>query len=52
MTVVADSSFIVGCCIMALAERLGITQIATFDRRDFNIDRPRYCESFELLPAQ
>ena len=27
---------IVDCCIMAIAERLGITKIATFDRRDFS----------------
>ena len=42
---------IVDCCIMAIAERLGITRIATFDRRDFSIFRPRHCEFFELLPA-
>lgn len=52
MTVVADSSFIVDCCIMALAERLHVTRIATFDRRDFSIFQPRHCGYFELLPAQ
>ncbi len=36
--------------IIALAERLGITHILTFDRRDFSIVRPRHCEFFELLP--
>ncbi len=36
--------------IIALAERLGITRILTFDRRDFSIVRPRHCEFFELLP--
>jgi predicted nucleic acid-binding protein len=36
--------------IMALAERLNITQIYTFDRRDFLIFRPTHCEHFELLP--
>ncbi len=41
---------IVDCCIMALAERLGIKRIATFDRRDFSIYRPRHCDFFELLP--
>ncbi len=42
---------IVDCCIMAIAERLGITRIATFDRRDFSIFRPQHCDFFELLPA-
>ncbi len=41
---------IVDCCIMAMAERLQIRQIATFDRRDFSIFRPRHCEYLELLP--
>ncbi len=41
---------IVDCCIMALAERLGIKRIATFDRRDFSIYRPQHCDFFELLP--
>ena len=47
----ADAEFdIVDCCIMALAERLQITRIATFDRRDFSIFRPRHCQFLELLP--
>jgi uncharacterized protein len=41
---------LVDCCIMALAERLNITQICTFDRRDFSIFRPKHCEYFELFP--
>jgi predicted nucleic acid-binding protein len=36
--------------LMAVAERLGINQIYTFDRRDFSIYRPRHNQSFELLP--
>lgn len=40
----------VDCCILALAERLNITQVATFDRRDFSIFRPRHCDYLELLP--
>ena len=36
--------------VMALAERLNITQIATFDRRDFSLFRPIHCEFLELLP--
>lgn len=41
---------LVDCCIMAMAERNQITKIATFDRRDFSIFRPKHCEYFELLP--
>jgi predicted nucleic acid-binding protein len=36
--------------IFALAERLDIRQICTFDRRDFAIFRPAHCDYFELLP--
>ncbi len=47
----ADAEFdIVDCCIMAIAERLNVTRIATFDRRDFSIFQPRHCEFLELLP--
>ncbi|MEP7286846.1 MAG: PIN domain-containing protein [Chloroflexota bacterium] len=45
----ADLDF-VDCAIMALAERLNIQKIATFDRRDFAMVRPSHCEYFELLP--
>ena len=40
----------VDACIMALAERLKITRILTFDRRDFGLYRPAHCDYFELLP--
>ncbi len=40
----------VDACIMALAERLTITRILTFDRRDFGLYRPAHCEYFDLLP--
>lgn len=40
----------VDCCIMALAERLNITKIYTFDHRDFSIFQPKHCPHFELLP--
>ena len=36
--------------IMAQAERLNITRVATFDHRDFSIFRPTHCEYLELLP--
>ena len=35
---------------MAIAERLNITRIATFDRRDFSIFQPSHCDYLELLP--
>jgi predicted nucleic acid-binding protein len=40
----------VDCCIMALAERLNMTQVCTFDRRDFSIFRPSHTDFLELLP--
>lgn len=40
----------VDCCLTAQAERLQITQICTFDRRDFSMIRPQHCDYFELLP--
>ena len=47
----ANSRFdIVDCCIMALAERLQITKIATFDKRDFSIFAPSHTDYFEILP--
>ncbi|MBN1563145.1 MAG: type II toxin-antitoxin system VapC family toxin [Anaerolineae bacterium] len=36
--------------IMALAERLNIQRICTFDRRGFVIIHPPHCDYFELLP--
>lgn len=36
--------------VIAVAERLGITRIATLDRRDFTVVRPRHIAAFELLP--
>lgn len=38
------------CCIMAMAERLNITQICTLDTRDFSIFRPKHCDYLEILP--
>jgi predicted nucleic acid-binding protein len=47
----SDAHFdFVDCCLMALSERLNITQICTFDRRDFSIFRPTHCDYLELLP--
>lgn len=36
--------------IVAMAERLEIERICTFDRRDFSIIRPKHTTSFTLLP--
>lgn len=41
----------VDASIVALAERLGVTQVATLDRRHFGMVRPAHGESFEILPA-
>lgn len=37
-------------CVVALAERLGTTRIATLDIRHFSIIKPRHAPAFELLP--
>jgi predicted nucleic acid-binding protein len=36
--------------IMTLSERLNVTQLCTFDRRDFGIFRPSHCKYLQLLP--
>jgi predicted nucleic acid-binding protein len=40
----------VDASVVAAAERLGITTIATLDRRHFGVVRPRHVEAFELIP--
>ena len=40
----------VDASLVALAERLGETKVASFDRRDLGVVRPRHCEGFTLLP--
>src|SRR5574341_923128 len=40
----------VDASIMALAERLNITRILTYDHRDFRLYRPAHVEHFTLLP--
>jgi uncharacterized protein len=37
--------------LVAIAERLGIDRIATFDRRHFTVVRPTHVEALTLLPA-
>jgi uncharacterized protein len=41
----------VDASVVAAAERLDVTQIATLDRRHFGVVRPAHVEAFELLPA-
>jgi predicted nucleic acid-binding protein len=36
--------------LVAAAERLNVSEIATTDRRHFSIVRPTHTETFELLP--
>jgi predicted nucleic acid-binding protein len=40
----------VDCCLMALSERLNISQVGTLDRRDFTIFRPRHVSHFKIRP--
>jgi uncharacterized protein len=36
--------------VIAIAERLGISTIATLDQRHFRVVRPRHVEVFDLIP--
>ena len=36
--------------VVAAAERLGATTVATMDRRHFSVVRPRHCAAFDLVP--
>lgn len=38
--------------VIAIAERLGIDEIATLDRRHFSVVRPRHVNAFTLLPER
>ena len=41
---------IVDASVVAVAERLGATHIATLDHRHFSVVRPAHIAAFELLP--
>ncbi|MHB1860606.1 MAG: type II toxin-antitoxin system VapC family toxin [Solirubrobacteraceae bacterium] len=41
----------VDASVIAAAERIGATQIATVDYRHFSVVRPSHTEAFELLPS-
>jgi predicted nucleic acid-binding protein len=40
----------VDASVIAAAERRGISDLATLDRRHFSIVRPKHTESFRLWP--
>lgn len=42
---------IVDAAVVAIAERLKLTEIATIDHRHFNVVRPRHVPAFALLPG-
>ena len=42
---------LVDASVIALCERLGETKVATLDRPDFSVVRPRHCNALELLPS-
>jgi predicted nucleic acid-binding protein len=41
---------LVDASVIALCERLGEPKVATLDRRDFSVVRPRHCDHLRLLP--
>ncbi len=42
---------IIDASLIAVAERHGLTTIATLDHRDFRVVRPSHCDAFELIPT-
>lgn len=42
----------VDASVIAAAERLGVLEMATLDRRHFTVVRPRHVEAFHLLPGR
>ena len=41
---------LVDASVIAIAERLRVTTIATMNHRDFAVVRPAHCDTFELIP--
>lgn len=41
---------VIDASIIAIAERLGHTTIATLDHRDFRVVQPAHCDAFALVP--
>jgi len=42
---------IVDAAVIAIAERLRLTEVATLDRRHFGVVKPRHVTAFRLLPG-
>jgi len=42
---------LVDAAVVVTCERLGETKVATLDRRDLSVVRPRHCERLTLLPV-
>ena len=42
----------VDACLVAVAERLGITRIYTLDKRHFTLIRPTHSPTFEVVPGE
>jgi predicted nucleic acid-binding protein len=42
----------VDAAVIAIAERLDVTTLATINPRDFRVVRPAHCEAFELVPTR
>ncbi len=36
--------------LVAIAERLGVTRVATLNRRHFTVVRPTHCDALDLIP--
>ncbi len=41
---------LVDASVVALAERLNLTTVATLNERDFRVVRPNHCEALDLVP--
>jgi uncharacterized protein len=41
---------LVDASVITVAERLGVATVATLNRRDFTVVRPRHVDAFELVP--
>jgi predicted nucleic acid-binding protein len=41
---------LVDASVIAIAERLSVTTIATLNRRDFAVVRPTHCDALDLIP--
>lgn len=42
---------LVDAAVVVTCEELGETKVATLDRRDFSVVKPRHCDALALLPA-